>query len=51
MAVLDESTISVVDTQGYAAFGHGTMVSGVIHLVAPRVLIMPLKAFQSNGYG
>jgi subtilisin family serine protease len=50
-AVLDESTVSVVDNQQYAAFGHGTMVSGVIHLVAPTAQIMPLKAFQASGYG
>jgi thermitase len=50
-AVLDESTVSVVDNQQYAAFGHGTMVSGVIHLVAPSAQIMPLKAFQATGYG
>jgi subtilisin family serine protease len=50
-AELDESTVSVVDNQQYAAFGHGTMVSGVIHLVAPTAQIMPLKAFQANGNG
>lgn len=50
-AVLDQSTVSVVDNSQYAAFGHGTMVAGVIHLVAPTALIMPLKAFQANGTG
>ncbi len=50
-AVIDQSTAAVVDTQQYAAFGHGTMVSGVIHLVAPRAMIMPLKAFGPNGSG
>jgi hypothetical protein len=50
-AVLDQSTVSVVDNSQYAAFGHGTMVSGIIHLVAPTALIMPLKAFQANGTG
>jgi len=50
-AVLDQSTVSVVDNPEYASFGHGTMVSGVIHLVAPTALIMPLKAFQANGTG
>jgi subtilisin family serine protease len=50
-ADLSESTVSVVDNQQYAAFGHGTMVSGVIHLAAPTALIMPLKAFQATGYG
>jgi subtilisin family serine protease len=50
-ADVNESTVWVVDNQQYAAFGHGTMVSGVIHLVAPQALIMPLKAFQANGTG
>lgn len=50
-AVLDQSTVSVVDNPQYAEFGHGTMVSGIIHLVAPTAQIMPLKAFQSNGTG
>src|SRR5262249_22784943 len=29
----------------------GTMVSGIIHLVAPRAQIMPLKAFHADGTG
>jgi subtilisin family serine protease len=48
-AFLDESTASVVD--GNQAFGHGTMVAGVVHLVAPRANLMPLKAFQASGQG
>ncbi|MDX1979604.1 MAG: S8 family serine peptidase [Bryobacteraceae bacterium] len=32
-----------------AAFGHGTMVAGVIRLVAPTARIMPLKAFSGTG--
>ena len=31
------------------AFGHGTMVAGLIHLVAPTARIMPLKAFRADG--
>lgn len=51
-AVLDQSTAAVLDTgQQYAAFGHGTMVAGIIHLVAPTAQIMPLKAFQADGTG
>jgi subtilase family protein len=50
-AVLDQSTAAVLDTSQYAAFGHGTMVMGVIHLVAPRAQLLPLKAFSSNGNG
>jgi len=51
MAVLDQSTMAVLDGPQYAAFGHGTMVSGVIHLVAPTAQIMPLKAFTAAGTG
>ncbi|HET6930501.1 MAG TPA: S8 family serine peptidase, partial [Candidatus Acidoferrum sp.] len=51
-AVLDQSTAAVLDGNvQYAAFGHGTMVMGVIHLVAPNAQLLPLKAFQSNGTG
>ena len=56
---VNQSTMAVVNQQGevtfsqpkYAAFGHGTMVSGIIHLVAPTAHIMPLKAFHADGTG
>jgi subtilisin family serine protease len=49
-AVLDQSTAAVLDgNPEYAAFGHGTMVMGVIHLVAPQAKLLPLKAFHSDG--
>jgi subtilisin family serine protease len=48
-AVLDQSTAAVLDGSPYAAFGHGTMVMGIIHLVAPTAMLMPLKAFHSDG--
>ncbi len=51
-AVLDQSTAAVLDANPqYSAFGHGTMVMGVIHLVAPRAQLLPLKAFSSDGTG
>src|SRR6266849_5160339 len=51
-AVLDQSTAAVLDGEAqYAAFGHGTMVMGVIHLVAPTAQLLPLKAFHSDGTG
>jgi len=50
-AVLDQSTAAVLDDKNYTAFGHGTMTSGLIHLVAPRANILPLKAFSSDGTG
>ena len=40
-----------LDNPDYAAFGHGTMVAGVVHLVAPTANIMPLKAFSADGTG
>jgi len=52
MAVLDQSTAAVLDgNPQYGAFGHGTMVMGIIHLVAPRATLLPLKAFHSDGTG
>lgn len=58
-AVVDQSTTAVVDTTTganldqpqYADFGHGTMVAGIVHLVAPRAAILPLKAFNADGTG
>ena len=51
-AVLDQSTAAVLDTNPqYSAFGHGTMVMGIIHLVAPQAQLLPLKAFSSDGTG
>lgn len=49
-ALLDQSTSALLDTtQLPRAFGHGTMVAGIIHLVAPAAAIMPLKAFTADG--
>ncbi len=49
-AILDQSTAAILDIPGLpAAFGHGTMVAGVVHLVAPTAKIMPLKAFAADG--
>jgi subtilisin family serine protease len=51
-ALVDQSTAAVVDgNPGYSDFGHGTMVAGIVHVVAPGSLLMPLKAFSSNGTG
>ena len=51
VAVLDQRTVAVLDGSGYSAFGHGTMTSGIVHLVAPQAKIMPLKAFNADGTG
>src|SRR3954447_6576572 len=51
-AVVDQSTAAVVDgNPQYSDFGHGTMVTGIIHLVAPTTKILPLKVFRSDGTG
>jgi subtilisin family serine protease len=50
-AVVDQSTAAVVDNRQYDAFGHGTMVAGIIHLVAPEAMILPIKAFNADGSG
>ncbi|PYU09340.1 MAG: hypothetical protein DMG29_19900, partial [Acidobacteria bacterium] len=48
--ILNQSTASILDTRQLPQeFGHGTMVAGIIHLVAPTALIMPLKAFKADG--
>jgi subtilisin family serine protease len=55
-AILDQSTAAILDKylkdhhlHMPPAFGHGTMVAGVVHLVAPMAQIMPLKAFSGDG--
>jgi subtilisin family serine protease len=49
-AILDQSTTAILDaTKLPAAFGHGTMVAGLVHLVAPRARIMPVKVFAADG--
>jgi len=50
-AMVDQHTAAMVDGSPYAAFGHGTMVMGVIHLVAPTAKLLPLKAFHADGTG
>jgi subtilisin family serine protease len=50
-AVLDQQSAAVLDGQPCGAFGHGTMTSGVVHLVAPHARILPLKAFSACGTG
>ena len=51
MAVMDQEGIDAVSQSPYADFGHGTMVSGIVHLVAPTAAILPLKAFRADGTG
>jgi subtilisin family serine protease len=47
--ILDQSMTVILDSSIPHAFGHGTMTSGLVHLVAPTARIMPLKAFNADG--
>jgi subtilisin family serine protease len=47
-SILDQSNTSILDST-YPEFGHGTMVAGIVHLIAPTAKIMPLKAFRADG--
>lgn len=50
VAILDQSTVAILDSMKMpAAFGHGTMVAGLIHRIAPGAKILPLKAFAADG--
>jgi subtilisin family serine protease len=51
IAVVNESTAAVLDGGPDSAFGHGTETAGIVHLVAPTAMIMPLKAFSADGTG
>jgi subtilisin family serine protease len=50
-ATVTPSTGTVLDSPGDDGFGHGTMVMGMIHLVAPSARLLPLKAFKADGTG
>jgi hypothetical protein len=53
-AILDQSSAAILDNGSggsYTDFGHGTMTTGLVHLVAPTAKILPLKAFSANGTG
>lgn len=50
-AVVPPAGAEALNNSQYAAFGHGTMVAGIVHLVAPTAKILPLKAFSANGTG
>ena len=50
VAILEQSTVEILDGHRLpSAFGHGTMVAGLIHRIAPGARIMPLKAFRADG--
>jgi hypothetical protein len=45
--ILDQSTSDILDH--LPAFGHGTMMAGLVHLAAPNARIIPLKVFDASG--
>ena len=48
--VVDQSFASILESQSLpTAFGHGTLVAGLIRLVAPGSKIMPLRVFDGDG--
>ena len=50
MVILDSDQVDGLDpVQIPQAFGHGTMVAGIVHLVAPAARIMPLRVFDGEG--
>jgi hypothetical protein len=50
-SILDQSTTSILDdgTPILNAYGHGTMVAGLIHMVAPTAMLMPVRVFGNDG--
>ncbi len=49
-AIVEQSYTGVVESQDLpSAFGHGTMVAGLVRLSAPAAKIMPLRAFDGAG--
>ena len=48
--IVDQSFSIIVETENLpAAFGHGTMVAGIIRIMAPAAQIMPIRAFDGDG--
>jgi hypothetical protein len=48
-SILDQSTTSILDNRPKNCAGHGTMVAGMVHLVAPGARLMPIKVFGPDG--
>ena len=50
-AIVDQSFASILESEPLpTAFGHGTMVAGLVRMVAPGVKIMPLRVFDGDGH-
>lgn len=51
-AILEQSTAAILESAPLPeGFGHGTMVAGLVRLVAPTSKIMPLRVFRTDGTG
>ena len=53
--LLNRSLASILNSEAGScafppAFGHGTLVAGTIHVVAPDARLVPIKAFDAYGY-
>lgn len=46
-----DNDFNPTDEPGGAGYGHGTFVSGLIALTATGAQIMPIRAFDQNGFG
>lgn len=47
--ILDQETTPILDSKRYPAYGHGTMVAGLVHLVAPKATLLSVRAFAADG--
>jgi subtilisin family serine protease len=47
--ILDQETTPILDSKKFPAYGHGTMVSGLVHLVAPKATLLPVRVFAADG--
>ncbi|MEM6701661.1 MAG: S8 family serine peptidase [Acidobacteriota bacterium] len=51
-AIVEQSITAIVeDLELPTAFGHGTLVAGLVHAVAPEARILPIRAFDGKGEG
>jgi subtilisin family serine protease len=51
VALLDPSVVTLLNRVPSLYFGHGTLVSSLIHVVAPTATILPVKVFDASGHG
>jgi subtilisin family serine protease len=49
VALLNPNTVALLNHPQFRFYGHGTLVSGLVHAVAPDAWIIPFKAFDTSG--